>query len=512
MWTEYSIYLAGLDHIKGVPLPDYWIDKYEVTNKKFKEFVDRGGYENRDYWKHPFMEDGRVLSWEEASARFRDETGRLGPATWKLGEFPRGQEEYPVRGVSWYEAAAYAEFAGKSLPTIFHWAWAAWTPWSDAIVPFSNFRPEGPAPVGAFKGMSPWGSYDMAGNVKEWCWNRAGGDQRYTLGGAWNEPFYMFNDPDARSPFDRSPNLGFRCAKYLGPLPPTVTDPKIPISRNYEKEKPVSDKVFQVYRGLYSYDKTALNPKVESTSLSDEGWSREKISFDAAYGRERVIAWLFLPKRSKPPFQAVIFFPGSDVIYARSSDHLETSYFDFILKSGRAVMYPVYKGTYERGDGLPSDYPTTTSSYRDHVIFWAKDLSRSMDYLETRPEIEQTKIGYYGISWGAALGAFLPAIENRLKASVLVIGGFYLQPTLPEVDQINFAPHVRIPTLMLNGRYDFFFPVETAQLPMFRLLGTPKEHKRYQLYDTAHMIPYNEWIKETLNWLDRYLGPVKVQP
>ena len=132
-----------------------------------------------------------------------------------------------------------------------------------------------------------------------------------------------------------------------------------------------------------------------------------------------------------------------------------------------------------------------------------------MDYLETRPEIDRNKVGFYGISWGGALGAILPAIENRLKVSVLALGGFWLAPALPEVDQLNFAPRVTIPTLMLNGRYDFFFPVETSQLPMFRLLGTPKEHKRHKLYDSAHMIPFNEWVKETLNWLDRYLGPVR---
>lgn len=62
---------------------------------------------------------------------------------------------------------------------------------------------------------------------------------------------------------------------------------------------------------------------------------------------------------------------------------------------------------------------------------------------------------------------------------------------------------------MLNGRYDFVFPVESSQLPMFRLLGTPKEHKRKILYDTGHNIPRNDMIKETLAWLDRYLGPVK---
>jgi hypothetical protein len=62
---------------------------------------------------------------------------------------------------------------------------------------------------------------------------------------------------------------------------------------------------------------------------------------------------------------------------------------------------------------------------------------------------------------------------------------------------------------MLNGRFDFIYPVAASQEPMFRVLGTPKEHKRRVVYETGHDIPRIEMIKESLNWLDRYLGPVK---
>ena len=183
--------------------------------------------------------------------------------------------------------------------------------------------------------------------------------------------------------------------------------------------------------------------------------------------------------------------------------------FDFVIKSERALMFPVDKGTFERGDDLKSDYPNTTSSYRDHVIAWSKDLGRSIDYLETRPEIDRNKLAYQGFSWGGAMGAVLPAVEDRIKVCVLVVPGFNLQKSLPEVDELNFAPRVRLPVLMLNGRFDFFYPVESSQEPMFRLLGTPKERKRHMVYETGHNIPRNEMIKETLDWLDRYLRPVR---
>ena len=247
----------GFEDVPPVLLGDYWIDRYEVTNKQYKDFVDHGGYWRQKYWKQEFLQNGRRLSWEQAMALFRDCTGRPGPATWEVGDYPHGEEDFPVSGVSWYEAAAYAEFAGKSLPTIYHWVTAA-SPWASAtIMPASNFGGRGQAPVGSFHGVSWFGAYDMAGNVKEWCWNEAASGRRYILGGAWDEPVYMFNDADARPPLERSPNFGFRCAKYgsSGVLS-KARGPLTLQARDFNSEKPVSDALFRVYKSLYSYDKT----------------------------------------------------------------------------------------------------------------------------------------------------------------------------------------------------------------------------------------------------------------
>jgi serine/threonine protein kinase/dienelactone hydrolase len=509
--VDWANLVPGIENVVSHRLDYYWMDKYEVTNRQFKEFMDQGGYQRREFWTNPFVENGRALSWDEAMARFRDTTGRPGPATWELGNYPRGQEDYPVSGVSWYEAAAYAEFAGKSLPTIFHWFWASGVQVSEFIIPLSNFGRAGPAKVGSFHSMSPWNTYDMAGNVKEWCWNAAGSDKHYILGGAWGEPVYMFTDPDARSPFDRSPELGFRCVKYLSPPADSAMASVFSGVRNYNKETPVSEQVFEIYRSFYSYDRTPLNARVESAADREEGWRLEKVSFDAAYGKDRVVAFLFLPGNARPPYQAVVFFPGSGAITDSSSEHIfDFSWgFDFITKSGRALIWPIYKGTYERKDDLVSDYPNMTKSYRDHVICWSKDLGRSIDYLETRPEIDRERIAYYGLSWGASLGTILPAVESRFKTAVLIAGGFYPQRALPEVDEINFAPRVKIPTLMINGRYDSFYPVEISQIPMFRLLGTPRDQKVHKICESGHAPLLREWYKETLDWLDRYLGPVR---
>ena len=213
------MFLTGLDHLPAPALSDFLIDMHEVTNRQFAAFVAAGGYRRPEFWKQPFVKHGRTLAWREALSEMRDTTGQPGPATWEFGTYPAGQEDLPVSGVSWYEAAAYAEFAGKSLPSIFHWNRAAWTIAGvqdiSPVVRLSNFAGQAAGRAGQFPGLNPYGTYDLAGNVKEWGWNAAdaAGGRRYILGGAWNEPVYMFNDPDAQPPMSRLPTYGFRCVK-----------------------------------------------------------------------------------------------------------------------------------------------------------------------------------------------------------------------------------------------------------------------------------------------------------
>ncbi len=247
-------------------------------------------------------------------AQFKDAAGRPGPKDWIEGHYPKGQDDYPVTGISWYEAAAYAEFAGKSLPTIYHWNRAAGPNAAAFIVPASNFSSGGGSvlPVGSKQGIGPWGTYDMAGNVKEWIWTEAESGKRYVLGGAWDEPNYMFIDPDAQSPFLRVANVGFRCIKYIAPESvPKVAMAAMPSPRrDLSKEKPVPEAVFNAYRGVYSYDNKPLNAKIEPFTSTDDDWRIERITYDAPYGNERAVAYLFLPAKGKAPYETVLYFPG----------------------------------------------------------------------------------------------------------------------------------------------------------------------------------------------------------
>src|SRR5437867_9579983 len=166
-------------------------------------------------------------------------------------------------------------------------------------------------------------------------------------------------------------------------------------------EKPVSDQAFGIYKRFFAYDKTDLKPQVESVAESSEPWRKEKITFNAAYGSERIPAYLFLPKDTQPPYQTIIYYPHSGSLERRSSANIGMRDLDFIIKSGRALMFPIYKGTYERH----VENTEGTNVWRDLAIQIAKDFMSSVDYLESRNDIDHNRVGYYGISWGGSAGA-----------------------------------------------------------------------------------------------------------
>jgi len=505
--------IVGLEQHGGKNVSDFLMDINEVTNKDYKKFVDAGGYREKKYWDHPFVSDNKELTWEQAISLFIDKTGKTGPATWEVGTYPDGKDNHPVTGISWYEAMAYAKFAGKKLPTVYHWSLVAdaFNTWG--IIPKSNFNGTGTVSVGSMEGISNWGVYDIAGNAREWCLNESDKPgQRFILGGGWNDATYAYNDGYIQPEIDRSITNGFRCMKEL-PGDSTINSLSAKVAfayRDYADEKPVDDESFKIFLRQYAYDHSPLRPEVKM--IADSGlWKIEKIDMDAAYNKEKLTAYLFIPKNFLPPYQTVVFFPGSGVIYNRKFDYgvAATNSFDFLLKSGRAVLFPILKGTFERGDELDSDLQEESKFYKDHVISWVQDISRSLDYLETRKDIVHAKFGYFGHSWGSAMGGVVCANEPRIKTAIYHVGGLMMQKTLPEVDPLNFFPRVKIPVLMLNGKNDTFFPLETSQKPMFRLIGTPDKDKKIILFEGGHLVPKSELMKESLSWYDKYLGPVK---
>ena len=490
----------------AVSLPGFWIDRYEVTNNQFQEFVDGGGYRKQEYWKEAFVKDGRPLSREQALSEFHDLTGRPGPANWSLGTYAEGTADLPVAGVSWYEAMAYGEFVGKSIPTVYEWRRAAPVEFNADGVLMSNFSGKALAPVGAHHGMAAFGSYDMAGNVKEWTTN-ASGTLRYAFGGAWDEPGYLFSLPDARDPFWRTVSVGFRTVKRTTSPPVASFAPlQLQIPQQVRTEKPVDQEAYRFLEDLHRYQPSDLGSSVDRTDTSSPYWIKQTVSFKAAYANDRVIAHLFLPKNAVPPYQVIAVFGGSSIFSAKRVEDFGFP-FEFLIRSGRAVMIPAYWGSLERG---PSALFLPANEEVDRAIKWSRDLGKSVDYLQTRGDIDTTKLGFYAISWGAAHAPRLLAVDTRFKAAALLSGGLFpFQPR--EVDSWNFAPRDHVPTLMVNGKEDFIFPYETNQKLLFDALGTTRADKKLILYEGGHRNPVTrpDLLGEILTWFDHYLGPVQ---
>jgi formylglycine-generating enzyme required for sulfatase activity len=199
-------------------LPGFWIDKYEVTNENFKEFLDAGGYSNPAYWS--------PTGWE-----WRQSQGITQPLFWDDSRYNAPQQ--PVVGISWYEADAYARWAGRRLPTTLEWQAAAqgtdnriW-PWGNTWAAQKANMADGsrgaPVAVGSYPdGASPFGALDMAGNVWEytadWYMLRAGSnDHTYcaTLSSSWDTGFDQdrFCSERRSHTFGRYASGGFRTAR-----------------------------------------------------------------------------------------------------------------------------------------------------------------------------------------------------------------------------------------------------------------------------------------------------------
>ncbi len=171
--------------VHTVHLDAFYMDKYEVTNAQFKAFVDANPHWQKESIDATFH-DGNYLH------------------LWNGNDYPEGKANHPVVYVSWYAAVAYADWAGKRLPTEAEWEYAARGglagqnyPWGDTItLADANYGvwDEGDfvegvgdtAPVGSYPPNS-YGLYDMAGNVWEWCLD------------AWDAGFYVTSD-NSRNP------------------------------------------------------------------------------------------------------------------------------------------------------------------------------------------------------------------------------------------------------------------------------------------------------------------------
>ena len=222
---------------RRIDVDGFYLDRYCVTNRQYKRFLDAGGYEQLALWDEAIW---------PAMLQFVDQTGSPGPRYWNNGEYEPGKDDHPVTGVCWYEANAYARWVGKRLPSDPEWVKAAsWPvlaengkilqrkfPWGDAmdrsIVNLWGCGPGETIPVSCHpESACVGGPYQLIGNVWEWTSTNFGVWEPATLrletemplkslrGGAFDTYFdaqatSFFQSGD--NPLVRRHNIGFRCA------------------------------------------------------------------------------------------------------------------------------------------------------------------------------------------------------------------------------------------------------------------------------------------------------------
>ncbi|MEX2141792.1 MAG: protein kinase [Pirellulales bacterium] len=505
-----------------VKLDGYFIDKFEVTNRQYTDFINAGGYLNERFWTAPFVKDGRTLTRAEAMRELVDRTGLAGPRDWSNQTFPQGKANHPVTGITWYEAAAYARWRGKSLPNVFQWEKAARNganlfagltmPWGllqGSTDGRANFASDGAIPVDSLEfGISPFGCYQMAGNVSEWCLNETS-EGFITSGGSWGDLVYEFGYYGTYPGFYSSDRLGFRCALNV----PTATGDqgamRIDIRDEVPNYTPAPEEEVKGWLKHYHYDKSPLKPRVLSVTETDE-WRQEKISYNGADG-ERALAYLYLPKQSPRPLQAIHLVPGGDVSarYRSVPQSIELHSASFV-RSGRAVFAVVLRGYIERDPPVGWRAPQRGSiESLEHEARHIIDLRRGLDYLETRDDLDASRIAFAQASAGGMVMA-LPAIEPRYRSVVLWGSGIrrHDSRSRPEANPTHYAPLMRLPKLLIHGRYDETTPLKTDAEPLFQLLPEPK---RVVLFPGGHLPPPEVVVPAVNAFLDETLGPVRRQ-
>ena len=525
--TEASLAPKGMVFVQGGPtrltgfqrpsdrlveLGDFFIDQHEVTNRDFEEFIRDRGYRRRELWKHPFVDRGRALTFEEAMGRFRDKTGLSAPRSWSAGVPPAGYENHPVTDVTWYEAAAFAEWKGKKLPTLYQWEKAAFYPLSSRaanVLPWgflspgveaterANFQGKGTMAVDTMPfGASRWGALHMAGNVSEWCRNSKG-DGYTARGGSWNDAVYQFGATAALPTFFSSATIGFRCVSGgSGDEGAFALSAREPVP-SYE---PVDDATFEQFRQRYEYARTPLQARVVET-VDAPDWTREKIHYVVA--GKTVPAYLYLPKRFPRPLPVIHFAPAGDVVggFRSLPRSIEAQLAPFI-RAGRAIFSVEQEGFIGRPrppGWVPPD--PAEEEYVDLNFARVTEFRRGLDYLETRPDIDRARIAFFGISAGGGPGVFATALESRYRTVVFAGTGISIREKIyaPAANRIHFVSRIRAPKMMLQGRYDEDTALATEAEPMFNLLREPK---KLELHEGGHIAPREITVPVVSKWLD----------
>jgi hypothetical protein len=318
---------------------------------------------------------------------------------------------------------------------------------------------------------------------------------------------YLFSEYAPSPEFYSGPALGFRCARSAPGVVGDQGSGAVRLDQVTPSYRPVDPATYRTLLSHYQYDRAPLTPRVTAV-VETADWRRERVWLSGV--SDSVLLYLFLPTHAAPPYQAIELVPGVNVFLGDSAAPNAELLLGAQVKAGRAVLMVVLEGMTERE--WPADHvaPAPASvGFRDQIVRHATELRRGIDYLATRRDIDSGALAYVGFSFGSGSRLMFAAADDRFKSIVLVGGGIdeRLQPTLPEANNINFAPYIRAPKLLLNGDRDEEHPWRTRGLPLWNLLRQPK--KLILIEGGGHLPRPEDRVPAINAWLDQTLGPVR---
>ena len=510
--TLRRMWLQGID-FENINIESFSIAVNEVTNKDFQEFVDAGGYENRIYWDFPFQVGSKTYDFNSSMKMFTGKYGRPGPSNWAYGQFPSGLDNYPVTGISWFEARAYAKFLNLTLPNVYQWLLASGNPENlmnvnQYVTRNSNYNStqlrEVSNNLGSYNGLN-----NIGGNVKEWTLNPNGDNQEKfsIMGGAYNEPSYTFNNYYSLSPFDRSIGNGFRLSKNLTNGQSELDNDIIPeFKRNFYEIEDVSDEVFDVYKSQFDYNSQPLNSTTSNIENFQDGYSSQIFEMETTYeSDEKLFGYIVFSNKFKDKYDPIIIYPNASSIGSNTDTNLPNQLlntFKYLIDEGYAIIHPVYHNTYSREKTHNTFWPNDSEKYKNTIIKIGQDYKRSLDYIESRNDFNFENLSYFGYSWGSTTSNYLLAIDDRIKAAVLCVGGLMMQKSKKEVEAHYYVRRIKTPILHIVGKEDGIFGFEESYKPWKELIGTSKDKlKLIELDNVGHGLPWDTIRKHHSNWI-----------
>ena len=510
--TLRRMWLQGLD-FENINIKAFSIAENEVSNKDFQEFVDAGGYENRIYWDFPFQVGNKTYDFNSSIKMFTDRYGRPGPSNWAYGQFPTGLDNYPVTGISWFEARAFAKYSNLSLPNVYQWLLASGNPENlgnvnQYVTRNSNYNStqlrEVSNKLGSYNGLN-----NIGGNIKEWTLNPNGYNQEKfsIMGGAFNEPSYTFNNYYSLSPLDRSIGNGFRLSKNLTNGESELDNDIIPeFKRNFYEIEDVSDEVFDVYKSQFDYNSQPLNSKTSNIENFQDGYSSQIFEMETTYeSDEKLFGYVVFSNRFKDKYDPIIIYPNASSIGSNTDTNLPNQLlngFKYLIDEGYAIIHPVYHNTYSREKTHNTWWPNDSEKYKNTIIKIGQDYKRSLDYIESRNDFNFENLSYFGYSWGSTTSNYLLAIDDRIKAAVLCVGGLMMQKSKKEVEAHYYVRRIKTPILHIVGKEDGIFGFEESYKPWKELIGTAKDKlKLIELDNVGHGLPWDTIRKHHSNWI-----------